>query len=123
MFNYRLNNLRSCFSESKITILNTTKIIAVIVTSPTTGAINLYKNKQEEGADKLIPLVNCSINLFRSPVIQVDFGHNQGSVIISQLVTEGRLSRRNIGTDLYSKRYDPVAVQFVLNLLNEVVKN
>jgi hypothetical protein len=85
-----------------------------------TDLINLYKNHHGGDAEKLIPLVNCGLNLFRSPLIRVDFGRTQGSLIISQLVTEGRLSRRNKGTDLYSRRYDPAAVQFVLNLLNEV---
>jgi hypothetical protein len=34
-----------------------------------------------------------------------------------------KISQRNGENELYSKRYDPVAVQFVLNLINEVVKN
>ena len=59
----------------------------------------------------------------RTPVVLVDFGQSHGSVIISQLITEGRLVQKEGENDLYGKRYDPVAVQFVLNLLNEVAKN
>ena len=55
----------------------------------------------------------------RTPVVLVDFGQSHGSVIISQLITEGRLVQKEGEIDLYGKRYDPVAVQFVLNLLNK----
>ena len=85
--------------------------------------IDMYKNSKSGQAEKLIPLVNCGINLLRTPVVLVDFGQNKGSVILSQLITEGRLAEENDAQDLYGKRYDPVVVQFVLNLLNEIAKN
>jgi hypothetical protein len=58
----------------------------------------------------------------RTPVVRIDFGKQDGSVIISQLINEGRLTQGEGDQDLYSKRYDPVAAQFVLNMLNEVIK-
>jgi hypothetical protein len=85
--------------------------------------IDMYNKSKSGQAEKLIPLVNCGVNLLRTPVVRVDFEQNHGSVIISQLITEGRFVQQESETDLYGKRYDPVAVQFVLNLLNEVVRN
>jgi hypothetical protein len=78
---------------------------------------DLYKNCKLGKAEKLIPLVNCGINLLRTPVVQIDFGKNKGAVIISQLITEGRLAKGYGEPGLYGKRYDPVVVQFVLNML------
>jgi hypothetical protein len=85
--------------------------------------IDRYNNSKSGQAEKLIPLVNCGINLLRTPVVRVDFEENKGSVILSQLITEGRLVEGDGAKDLYGKRYDPVVVQFVLNLLNEIAKN
>jgi len=85
--------------------------------------IDLYMKSRAGKAEKLVPLVNCGPNLSRAPVVRIDFGNNKGSVIISQLITEGRLAPGYGEQGLYGKRYDAVAVQFVLNLLNEVIDN
>jgi hypothetical protein len=84
--------------------------------------VNMSKNYKSGQAEKLTPLVNCGLNLVRTPVVRIDFGKQDGSVIISQLINEGRLTQGEGDQDLYSKRYDPVAAQFVLNMLNEVIK-
>jgi hypothetical protein len=84
--------------------------------------VNMSKNYKSGQAEKLTPLVNCGLNLVRTPVVRIDFGKQDGSVIISQLITEGRLTQGEGDRDLYSKRYDPVAAQFLLNMLNEVIK-
>ncbi len=80
-----------------------------------------YKNSTDMKANKLIPLVNCGKNLTQIPVILIDFGNDQGNLIISQLLTKGRLAK-GFGTEgLYGIRYDEVAVQFVLNMLKAVI--
>jgi len=50
-------------------------------------------------------------------VVQIDFEAGQGRLILSQLLTAGRLAPGFGTTGTYGKRFDPVAEQFVLNLL------
>jgi len=42
-------------------------------------------------------------------IVRTDFGE-KGSVIVFQLITEGKLSQGYGESGLYGKRYDPVAV-------------
>ena len=81
-----------------------------------------YKS-QAGKAKELYPLVNCGRSLTRTPVILVDFGNNKGRLILSQLITKGRLANSsNNYKDLYDVRYDVVACQFVLNMINMVIE-
>ena len=69
-------------------------------------------------AENLIVLADAGKNLTRTPVVLIDFGKDKGKLVISQLLTAGRLSE-NYGTDgLYGVRYDETAVQVVLNMLS-----
>jgi len=81
-----------------------------------------YKKAGSGQAEKLTGLVNCGLNLLRTPVVRIDFGQGKGTLIISQLITEGRLAGRYGKEGLYGRRYDPAAAQFVLNMLVEALK-
>jgi hypothetical protein len=51
----------------------------------------------------------------------ISFGEGKGKLIVSQLLTAGRLAR-GFGEDgLYGIRFDPVANQFVLNMMEAVL--
>jgi len=68
-------------------------------------------------ASELMPLANCGKNLTRVPVVLVDFGAPRGRVILSQLLTAGRLLRDDHPLHLYEIGHDPAAEQLVLNLV------
>ena len=62
-------------------------------------------------------LANAGKDLTKSPVVAIGFGEGRGRLLVSQLLTEGRLSP-GFGSDgLYGVRYDATAVQTVVNLL------
>jgi hypothetical protein len=73
-------------------------------------------------ATQLLPLANCGKNLTRVPVAELAFGPSSGSVVLSQVLTAGRLIRGQAEPGLYGIRYDPAAEQFTLNLVARVVK-
>ena len=62
-------------------------------------------------------------DLVRTPVMKVEFGENDGSLILSQLITQGRLApgyapwRR-----VRPLEFDPAAVTFVLNMIDNSLK-
>jgi hypothetical protein len=62
-------------------------------------------------------LATCGRNLTRTPVLRARFAERPGSVILSQLLTAGRLAPGFGQPGLYGIRYDPAAAQFVLNML------
>lgn len=66
-------------------------------------------------------LARCGKNLTRTPVIELTFGENSGSFIVSQIITRGRLAEGHGEDGLYGVRKDPAAGQLVLNLLKKVV--
>jgi len=86
-----------------------------------TDLIKGYQQSAQAEATRLLPLVNCGKNLTRTPVVLIEFGPNKGVVILSQLLTAGRLARDFGEKGLYGIRYDPAAAQFVLNLMQVAV--
>lgn len=83
----------------------------------------MYRASFHNIAQQVTPLVQCGVNLTKTPVIQVDFGVGKGRLLLSQLLTDGRLSD-GYGTEgLYGVRKDPAAQQFVINLMNEALKD
>jgi hypothetical protein len=52
----------------------------------------------------------------------IKFGNEKGNLIVSQLLTAGRLATDFGENGLYGIRYDPVAGQFVLNMMETVLK-
>lgn len=67
-------------------------------------------------------LVNAGKNLTRTPVILVDFGEGKGRMILSQLLTAGRLAEGFGEPEANGIRYDEAAVQMTLNMLAELLK-
>ncbi len=81
-----------------------------------------FSESKDRIGEALIPLVSSGKNLTRTPVVMIKFGKEKGNMIVSQLLTAGRLAK-GFGEDgLYGIRYDPVANQFVLNMMEEVLK-
>ena len=81
-----------------------------------------YKESRGGVAESLVPLVNAGKNLTRTPLIMLSFGEGKGKLIVSQLLTSGRLAEGFGEEGLYGVRYDPVADQFVLNMMETVIK-
>jgi beta-galactosidase len=82
-----------------------------------------YMDARNGIADNFIPLASCGKNLTKTPVAMIDFGQGKGRLLVSQLLTSGRLAR-NFGEEgLYGVRYDEVAAQYVLNMINLSLEN
>ena len=79
-------------------------------------------------AERFAPLAECGKNLFRSPVVEIGFGTSRGRLVVSQLITAGRLAggythpEIHVSNPHYALRPDPAAQQFVLNLMRAAVK-
>lgn len=81
----------------------------------------LYAASAHGKATALIPLANCGKGLTRVPVVRIDFAPGMGRLIVSQLLTGGRLAPGYGQEGLYGVRYDPAAAQFVLNMVKQCV--
>lgn len=81
-----------------------------------------FRESQDRMGEDLITMVNSGKNLTRTPVIMIKFGKDKGNMIISQLLTSGRLANGFGEEGLYGLRFDPVAGQFVMNMMEEVLK-
>lgn len=83
-----------------------------------------YQKASNGIAENQYVLASAGKNLTRSPLVEINFGSNKGKLIISQLLTAGRLSKESLGkAGQYDIRYDPSAVQLVLNLISRTVKH
>jgi hypothetical protein len=79
-----------------------------------------YRLSKNGGAKGFTPLVNAGKDLTRVPVVEIEFGKDEGRMIVSQLITSGRLLKENNEEGIDKLRYDPVAVQFVLNMIKRL---
>ena len=83
-------------------------------------ALNREYNKLSAGSDSeisVVPLAVAGKGLSKVPVVKISMGEGSGDLIASQLLTRGRLAK-GFGTEgNYGVRYDPVAVQMVLNMI------
>lgn len=68
-------------------------------------------------AKSFIPMATCGKGLSRFPVYVIGFGEGKGKIIISQLITRGRLTHESGRKGFYDLRYDEVAAQLVLNMI------
>jgi len=69
-------------------------------------------------ATEFIPLASAGKDLVKSPVMKIRFGEGEGCLVLSQLLTEGRLAEGFASEkESYPVRYDEAAVQFVLNMM------
>jgi hypothetical protein len=72
-------------------------------------------------ATALVPLANAGKNLSRTPVVAVRFAPAEGTLILSQLLTQGRMAAGRGTPGPYGIGHDPAAVQVVLNMLARTV--
>jgi len=85
-----------------------------------------YSKASTGEATSLTPLACAGKNLTRIPVVRIDFNSGEGCVILSQLLTAGRLvspDSEPVYTGSYDVRYDEAAVQVVLNMLAEAAES
>jgi hypothetical protein len=82
-----------------------------------------YQSGSDGKATQLIPLASCGKNLTRIPIVELAFGPSKGKVILSQILTAGRLARGYQEPGLYGIRYDPAAEQFTLNVIARVLSH
>jgi hypothetical protein len=70
-------------------------------------------------------LIQTGTNPYRFPVVSISIGRGHGKVILSQLLTDGRLLKPNgkIQGLKGEFHYDPLTVQLVLNLISMSVDN
>ncbi|MFI5380785.1 MAG: glycoside hydrolase, partial [Tepidisphaerales bacterium] len=80
-----------------------------------------YRRCLGSSASRFVPLALAGKRLSRAPVVQIEFESGMGRVVISQLITQGRLARGFGTPGRYGLRYDPVAVQFTLNMIRRCV--
>jgi len=67
-----------------------------------------------------VNIVKTGANPFRFPVVKIPVGKGNGDIILCQLITGQRLERNSVGSNKPHERieYDPLAVQFVMNLVS-----
>ncbi len=82
-----------------------------------------YKESLNGIAQNQTALVVAGKSLTRMPVIAVDFGAGKGKLIVSQLLTKGRLAPGFGEPGLYGIRYDASANQLMLNMLDYSINN
>jgi hypothetical protein len=75
------------------------------------------ETKQSAQASEVTPLASCGKNLTRVPAVMVGFGSGHGRIILSQLLTAGRLRPDMRPLKLYELGHDPAAEQLVLNMI------
>jgi beta-galactosidase len=61
--------------------------------------------------------------LRKKPVILIDFEDSPSRVLTSQMLTSGRLAEGFGSEGAYGVRYDPAAVQMVLNMIDLLCTN
>lgn len=82
-----------------------------------------YKNANVGMAESMQRMANAGKNLTKVPVISIRFGGGKGSMLVSQLLTAGRLADTGKTGKPYERRYDETAVQMVLNMIEQVLEN
>lgn len=77
-----------------------------------------YRTSEQGSASELAPLASAGKNLTRTPVMRIGFGPGKGTLILSGLLTEGRLdASRPYEVGNHRPKYDEVAVQMVINMM------
>lgn len=73
-------------------------------------------------AEVFVPLASSGKDLVKTPVLKIRFGQDEGCLVLSQLLTDGRLAEGSApDKERYPIRYDEAAVQFVLNMLESAL--
>jgi len=77
-----------------------------------------------EGKDvKINAYAKTSQNPFRFPLVELVPKNGKGKLLLSQIITEGRLDEgiKSLRAQPQLPAYDPMAVQFLLNLISQAV--
>ncbi|GCE12685.1 glycoside hydrolase [Tengunoibacter tsumagoiensis] len=84
-----------------------------------------YRELQQQSEQTMVltPLAVCGKQLARTPLWQIDSGAHAGRLLLSQLMTQGRIAHGSGSPGLYGLRYDPAAVQFTLNLIHHCLQS
>lgn len=83
--------------------------------------LNVEHKKLSDVSDRSLsvtPLAVAGKGLRKKPVIIIDFDDSPSRVLTSQMLTCGRLADGFGSGGAYGVRYDPAAVQMVLNMIN-----
>jgi len=83
-----------------------------------------YRNSVRGSASELVPLAAAGKNLTRTPVLRIGFGDGKGCLLLSGLLTAGRLdAARTPEPGPFPVEYDEAAVQMVINLMENALEN
>ena len=82
-----------------------------------------YRLAASGQARRLTPLIVCGKNLTRTSVLAIDFAEGCGRLVLSQLLTQGRLAEGFGTPGHYGIRHDPAAVQLTLNLIEAAIRH
>lgn len=83
-----------------------------------------YRSSARGSAAELVPLASAGKNLTRTPVLRIGFGPDKGCLILSGLLTAGRLDAdRQPGPGSCPVEYDEAAVQMVINLIENALEH
>lgn len=80
-----------------------------------------YHASRKGEATNMQPLVNCGRNLTQTPVMLVEFGDGKGKIILSQLITKGRLTQKTYHANTKTVKFDIAACQILLNMLKILI--
>ena len=81
-----------------------------------------FKASSGGKAKELFPLVSAGRNLKKKPVYVVNYGSGYGKMILSQLITDGRINRTHKYSKKLEEKYDPSTEQMVINMLEYIIK-
>jgi beta-galactosidase len=83
-----------------------------------------YVKLNESGEHRMTvqPLAVAGKEMVKSPAVKIAFDEDNGVLIVSQLLTSGRLAEGFDSDGLYGVRYDPAAVQMVLNMIETLLE-
>lgn len=82
-----------------------------------------YAANECGSVSELIPLAVAGKDLVRTPVMRINFGEGEGVLILSQLLTQGRLADGFApARKVRPLEYDPAAVSMVLNMLDNALE-
>ena len=85
---------------------------------------NGYRNSARGSAAELVPLAAAGKNLTRTPVLRIGFGDGKGCLLLSGLLTAGRLDAARTPEPVPCPvKYDEAAVQIVINLIENALEN
>lgn len=81
-----------------------------------------FKANSGGRAEEFVPLAAAGKDLVKTPVLKIRFGAGEGCLVVSQLLTEGRLAHGySESKEYYPVKYDEAAVQFVMNIMESAL--